>query len=80
VTITVAISFGITRLSHLHVRAAEQLKFGIISTSVSDDIMRITDLAQRIVTEFGMSDKLGCVRYADQQIRYIGSPVFRTAP
>ena len=57
-------------------RAAEKLKFDIVSTGASDDIMRATDLARRMVTEFGMSDKLGCVRYAGQQLKYIGSPVF----
>jgi cell division protease FtsH len=41
----------------------------------SDDILRATELARRMVTEFGMSDKLGCVRYAGQQLSFIGGPV-----
>jgi cell division protease FtsH len=56
-------------------RAAEKLKFDIISTGASDDIMRATELAKRMVTEFGMSDRLGSVRYAGQQLRFIGNPV-----
>ncbi|HUK67440.1 MAG TPA: ATP-dependent zinc metalloprotease FtsH [Streptosporangiaceae bacterium] len=56
-------------------RSAEVVKFGIISTGASDDIMRATDLARRMVTEFGMSEKLGSVRYAGQQLQYLGGSV-----
>ncbi len=52
-------------------RAAEKIVFGTISTGASDDIMRATELARRMVTEFGMSDKLGSVRYAGQQLQYL---------
>ncbi|MGO9865818.1 MAG: ATP-dependent zinc metalloprotease FtsH [Terriglobales bacterium] len=56
-------------------RAAEMVQFGIITTGASDDIMRATELARRMVTEFGMSDKLGSVRYAGQQLQYLGGSV-----
>src|SRR5260370_41845003 len=56
-------------------RAAEVVEFGPISTGASDDIMRATELARRMVTEFGMSDKLGSVRYAGQQLQYLGGSV-----
>ena len=56
-------------------RAAEKVVFNIISTGASDDIMRATELARRMVTEFGMSDKLGSVRYAGQQLQYMGGAV-----
>jgi cell division protease FtsH len=56
-------------------RAAEKVQFRIISTGASDDIGRATDLARRMITEFGMSDKLGSVRYAGQQLQYLGSSV-----
>jgi len=56
-------------------RAAEIVEFAIISTGASDDIMRATELARRMVTEFGMSDKLGSVRYAGQQLQYLGGSV-----
>jgi cell division protease FtsH len=56
-------------------RSAEVVQFGIISTGASDDIMRATDLARRMVTEFGMSEKLGSVRYAGQQLQYLGGSV-----
>jgi cell division protease FtsH len=54
-------------------RAAEKIVFGTISTGASDDIQRATELARRMVTEFGMSEKLGSVRYAGPQLQYLGS-------
>ncbi len=45
-------------------RAAEILVFQQTSTGASNDLERSTDLARRMVTEFGMSQKLGPVRYA----------------
>jgi cell division protease FtsH len=38
---------------------AERLMFGDITTGASNDIEKATDLARRMVTEFGMSEKLG---------------------
>jgi cell division protease FtsH len=38
---------------------AERLIFGDTTTGASNDIEKATDLARRMVTEFGMSDKLG---------------------
>ncbi len=54
-------------------RAAEISAFGTISTGASDDIQRATELVRRMITEFGMSDKLGSVRYAGQQLQYLGN-------
>ena len=56
-------------------RAGEMVEFGTISTGASDDIQRATELARRMVTEFGMSEKLGSVRYAGQQLQYLGGSV-----
>jgi len=56
-------------------RAAELLTFHKISTGASDDIMRATELARRMVVEFGMSPQLGSVRYAGQQMQYMGQSV-----
>ena len=39
--------------------AAERLIFGDTTTGASNDIEKATDLARRMVTEWGMSDKLG---------------------
>jgi cell division protease FtsH len=56
-------------------RAAEQVVLGTISTGAVDDIQRATQLARRMVTEFGMSEKLGSVRYAGQRLQYLGNAV-----
>jgi cell division protease FtsH len=56
-------------------RAAEKVQFHCISTGASDDIGRASDLARRMITEFGMSDKLGSVRYAGQQLQYLGGSI-----
>jgi cell division protease FtsH len=45
-------------------RAAEIVIFQQTSTGASNDLERATDLARRMVTEFGMSEALGPVRYA----------------
>ncbi|MCJ7550816.1 MAG: cell division protein FtsH, partial [Anaerolineae bacterium] len=46
-------------------RAAEQIVFNGISTGGANDLERATDVARRMVTEFGMTDALGPVRYAN---------------
>ncbi len=56
-------------------RAAEITVFGTMSTGASDDIQKATELVRRMVTEFGMSEKLGSVRYAGQQMQYLGGVV-----
>src|SRR5512139_2876973 len=56
-------------------RAAEKVVFKTISTGASDDIKRATELARRMVTELGMSDKLGSVSYATQQLQYLGGAI-----
>jgi len=43
--------------------ASERLIFGDTTTGASNDIEKATDLARRMVTEFGMSDTLGPVRF-----------------
>jgi cell division protease FtsH len=50
-------------------RVAEQLIYGEdhLNTGASSDIMQATDLARRMVTEWGMSEKLGPLRYNDNQ-------------
>ena len=44
-------------------RAAEQLTQDDVCTGASNDIERATDLARKMVTKFGMSDRLGLVAY-----------------
>lgn len=55
--------------------AAEKLVFPEISTGAADDLGRATDLARRMVTEYGMCEILGPVRLApDLQTQYLGGP------
>ena len=46
-------------------RAAEQLTQDDVCTGASNDIERATDLARKMVTKFGMSDRLGLVTYGN---------------
>ncbi len=46
-------------------RAAEQLTQDDVCTGASNDIERATDLARKMVTKFGMSDRLGLVAYGN---------------
>ena len=44
-------------------RAAEQLKLGHTTTGAGNDLERATDIARRMVCEWGMSEKLGPIRF-----------------
>jgi cell division protease FtsH len=50
-------------------RVAEQIVFGAeqVTTGASNDIMQATNLARRMVTEWGMSAKLGRLRYSENE-------------
>ena len=59
-------------------RIAEDIIFGEdkITTGASSDIRMATDMARRMVTEWGMSDKLGFLAYsADEQEVFLGRSV-----
>ena len=47
-------------------RAAEEVVFGELTTGAADDIDRATRLAQAMVTEYGMSNKLGPRRFVSR--------------
>jgi cell division protease FtsH len=53
-------------------RAAERLVLGEPSTGASNDLARATQLATRMVREFGMSDRLGPVGFSDESPGYLG--------
>ncbi len=44
-------------------RVAEEITFGHFTTGASNDIKQASNLARRMVTEFGMSDRIGPVHY-----------------
>ncbi|NLL90172.1 MAG: ATP-dependent metallopeptidase FtsH/Yme1/Tma family protein [Dehalococcoidales bacterium] len=48
-------------------RIAEEIVFGEISTGAANDIWRATDLAHKMVTDYGMSDKLGARTFGNKQ-------------
>jgi cell division protease FtsH len=59
-------------------RIAEEIIFGAekVTTGASSDIRMATDMARRMVTEWGMSDKLGPIRYsANQEEVFLGHSV-----
>jgi cell division protease FtsH len=62
-------------------RMAEELIYGPenVSTGASNDIQQATNLARRMVTEWGMSEKLGRLRYVDNQEEvFLGHSVTRS--
>lgn len=48
-------------------RVAEELVFDEMNTGASSDIQRATDIARRMVCEWGMSDRLGPVHYSNKE-------------
>ena len=56
--------------------AAERLIFGDTTTGASNDIEKATDLARRMVTEFGMSDKLGPLSFGKRdELVFLGREI-----
>jgi cell division protease FtsH len=56
--------------------AAERLTFGDTTTGSSNDIEKATDLARRMVTEFGMSDKLGPLSFGKRdELIFLGREI-----
>jgi cell division protease FtsH len=46
--------------------------FGEVTTGAADDIEQVTELARRMVTEFGMSEDLGPLRYGSDEPQVAG--------
>ncbi len=57
-------------------RAAEEIVFGFATTGAQDDLMKATEIARRMVMEFGMSEVVGPINIAERGSRYL-SPAFR---
>jgi cell division protease FtsH len=56
--------------------ASERLIFGDTTTGASNDIEKATDLARRMVTEFGMSDKLGPLSFGKRdELVFLGREI-----
>jgi cell division protease FtsH len=62
-------------------RIAEQIIYGAdeLNTGASNDIQQATEMARSMVMEYGMSEKLGWLRYRDNQDEvFLGHSVSRT--
>jgi cell division protease FtsH len=58
-------------------RAAEEIIFEEVSTGAQNDLERASDIAKRMVTEYGMS-KLGPMSYEkERNPMFLNSPLFR---
>jgi cell division protease FtsH len=61
-------------------RIAEEIQFGVenITTGAGNDIQQATQMARRMITEYGFSDKLGPLRYSDNEEEvFLGHSVAR---
>ncbi|WP_339230708.1 ATP-dependent zinc metalloprotease FtsH [Oceanobacillus sp. FSL K6-2867] len=45
-------------------RVAEEIIFGEVSTGASNDFQRATNIAHKMITEYGMSDKIGPIQFS----------------
>ena len=57
-------------------RSAEEIVFGFATTGAQDDLKKATEIARRMVMEFGMSPKVGPINIAMDGPRFL-SPAFR---
>ncbi len=59
-------------------RAAEELVFGVPSTGAQDDLTSATDLAGRMVREWGMSDVIGKMAWGPRGPVFLGEDLIHT--
>ena len=57
-------------------RAAEEVVFGTKSTGAANDISRATDLARKMITVYGMSDRFGLMALSTVQSRYLENQAY----
>jgi cell division protease FtsH len=57
-------------------RSAEEIVYATKNTCAENDIEKATELASRMVTRWGMSEKLGTVQLAPRQNPYLGGGGF----
>ncbi|MGF1604691.1 MAG: ATP-dependent zinc metalloprotease FtsH [Thermosynechococcaceae cyanobacterium] len=60
-------------------RAAEEIVFGKVSTGASDDIQKATALAQKAVTQYGMSATLGPIAFETNEAQFLNESTTRRA-
>ena len=54
-------------------RISEEIFFEKVTTGASDDIKKVTQIAQGLVTTYGMNDKIGLVNYSSGGDQYMKS-------
>lgn len=59
-------------------RSAEEIIFGFATTGAQDDLKRATEIARRMVMEFGMSEKVGPINLSGDGARFL-SPAYRVS-
>ena len=59
-------------------RAAEEIAFGVASTGGHDDLVNATQLARRMVREWGMSERLGHIAWGTDGPVFLGEEVMHT--
>ena len=59
-------------------RTAEDLVFGVGSTGASNDLVRATEIARRMVREWGMSDRVGPMAWGSQGQVFLGDDLMHT--
>jgi cell division protease FtsH len=59
-------------------RIAEELVFGVISTGANNDLVGSTELARKMVREWGMSDRVGPMAWGSQGQVFLGEDLMHT--
>jgi cell division protease FtsH len=59
-------------------RVAELLVFGTLTTGASNDLQGATELARKMVREFGMSEKIGPMAWGSQGMVFLGEDLMHT--
>ncbi len=59
-------------------RVAEQIVFGDLSTGANNDLVGNTELARRMVREWGMSDRIGPMAWGSQGMVFLGEDLMHT--
>jgi cell division protease FtsH len=59
-------------------RVAEKLVFGDLSTGASDDLQRNTELARKMVREWGMSEQVGPMAWGEQGMVFLGEDLMHS--
>ncbi|HVS77567.1 MAG TPA: ATP-dependent zinc metalloprotease FtsH [Steroidobacteraceae bacterium] len=55
-------------------RVAEELVYDDVSTGAQDDLQRATDMARHMITQYGMSDRLGQVTFDAPRSAFLSTP------